>query len=119
MADQLQFSFEPVGHEQWENLREYLDDEVITDYCKKNNLQRKYLAADLGLSPSRFKRKLVPSDGDTSRFTTDDLETWLEKTRDLRPLYYLFDKYGNVEDEEAELLSRLAEVRARKRSSSG
>lgn len=110
MADQLKFCFEPVGHEQWDNLREYMNDDLIPQYCKDSGIQRKYLAADLGLSPSRLKRKLAGYENDTSNFTTDDLEAWLLITRDLRPLYYLLDKYGTRDDELARLKARVAEL---------
>ncbi|MEM1189911.1 MAG: hypothetical protein AAGI72_15370 [Pseudomonadota bacterium] len=112
MADQLTLSFEPVGHEQWGNVREYLDDHAIPEYCRRNDVQKKHLAADLELSPSDLRRKLVPSAGDQRNFSTDDLERWLAFTRDLGPLYYLFEKYGGSADERvAQLQAEIDRIR--------
>lgn len=114
MPEQIHLNFQPVGCEQWGNVREFIDEEAIPNYCRLHGKQRKYLATDLDLSPSRLKRKLVPADGDTSRFTTDDLELWLEK-HDLTPLYYLIEKYAvetnRIEELEAEL-ARLKGMKA-------
>lgn len=114
MPEQQQLNFDRVGHQQWECLREYLDDRVIPDYLTERGQQKKYLAADLGLSPSSLRRKLVPTDGDTSRFTVDDLERWLDVTGDLKPIFYLLEKYsGGEQDELDRLRARVAELEGR------
>lgn len=117
MPEQLSISFEAVDHQQWESVREYIDDELIPEFCRENRKLKKYVAADMGMSPSDLKRKLSPSEGDVSRnFSTDDLETWLEKFNS-KPLFYLFEKYvvgGDDEDDIAELERKLAEAKRKK-----
>lgn len=111
MPTQMTLNFEPVHHKQWESCREYLDDRVIPDYLHERGLLKKYLAADLGLSPSELRRKLCPAPGDTRNFTLDDLENWLAITRDMRPIFYLLEKYSaDHEDEIGRLKARLAEL---------
>lgn len=112
MPTQITLNFEPVAHQQWETCREYLDDKVIPEYLAENGgMQKKYLAADLEMSPSELRRKLCPGVGDKRNFSLDDLEKWLEKTRNLKPLYYLFEKYGtDNSDEIAWMKKRLAEL---------
>lgn len=111
MAEQLTINFETVNHKQWESCREYLDDRVIPDYLAEKGILKKYLAADLELSPSELRRKLCPAPGDTRNFTLDDLEKWLEVTRNVRPLFYLLEKYAvDREDEISILKRRLAEL---------
>ncbi len=111
MPTQLTMNFEPVFHKQWESCREYMDDKLIPDYLNERGLQKKYLAADLEMSPSELRRKLCPGVGDKRNFTLDDLEKWLGVTKDLRPLFYLFEKYSaDHEDELARLKARVAEL---------
>jgi len=113
MPTQMTMNFEPVHHAQWETCREYIDDRVIPDYLQQHGKLKKYLAADLELSPSELRRKLCPAPGDTRNFTLDDLEKWLKVTHDLRPVFYLLEKYSiDQEDEIARLESRIEELRA-------
>jgi len=111
MPTQLTMNFEPVFHKQWESCREYMNDKVIPDYLNERGLQKKYLAADLGMSPSELSRKLSPGQGDKRNLSVDDLEKWLGVTKNLRPLFYLFEKYSaDHEDELAQLKARVAEL---------
>ena len=108
---QITMNFEPVHHKQWESCREYIDDRVIPDYLEQRGIAKKYLAADLGLSPSELRRKLCPAPGDTRNFHLDDLENWLSVTHDLRPVFYLLEKYSfDNADELARLKARIAEL---------
>lgn len=117
MATQLTMNFEPVFHTQWESCREYMNDKVIPDYLNERGLQKKYLAADLGMSPSELSRKLCPALGDKRNFSLDDLEKWLTVSKDLRPLFYLFEKYSvDHEDELARLKARVAELESATKS---
>lgn len=110
MPQQLTMSFEPIGHEQWENLRDYMDDRVIPDFCRENNVLKKYVAADLEMSPSDLRRKLVSGDDDPRNFSTDDLERWLEKTQNLKPLLFLFERYGNLSQQRIRELEKELEA---------
>lgn len=71
------------------------------------------VAADMDYSPSILSRKLAQNSGDTSRFTLDDLELFIQSTGDIKPVYYLVAKYlyGGESEKEA-LLRRLAEIEA-------
>ena len=112
MAEQLTINFEAVNHQQWGSCREYLD-RVIPDYLAERGIQKKYLAADLELSPSELRRKLCPAPGDTRNFTLDDLEKWLQVTRNMRPIFYLLEKHAvDRQDEISTLRKRLAELGA-------
>lgn len=113
MPEQLTINFEAVNHKQWDSCREYMDDRVIPDYLAEKGILKKYLAADLGLSPSELRRKLCPAPGDTRNFTLDDLEKWLQVTHNLRPVFYLLEKHAiDRADEISILKKRLAELEA-------
>lgn len=115
MPTQMTMNFEPVHHKQWETCREYIDDKVIPDYLQERGILKKYLAADLELSPSELRRKLCPAPGDTRNFNLDDLENWLETTRDMRPVFYLLEKYSiDGADELARLKARVEELESEK-----
>lgn len=111
MATQMTLNFEAVLHKQWESCREFIDDKVIPDYLAERGMMKKYLAADLELSPSELRRKLCPAPGDTRNFTLDDLEKWLSVTGNMQPIFYLIEKYSrDQEDELARLKKRIAEL---------
>lgn len=74
---------------------------------------QKVIAADMDLSPSDLSRKLSSNPDDHRKFTTDDMERYIDTTGDKTPILYYVERYFN-EDEEAILEKRLAEVRARK-----
>ncbi|MHA7916028.1 hypothetical protein [Alloalcanivorax xenomutans] len=44
-------------------------------------------------SPSDLSRKLAQNPDDSRRFTLDDLEKYIEVTRDIQPVLYLVEKY--------------------------
>lgn len=75
---------------------------------------QKVIAADMDLSPSDLSRKLSPSPDDHRKFTTDDLERYIESTKDKTPILYYVEKYFSQEDEEQVLQKRLDEIRSRK-----
>lgn len=52
------------------------------------------VAAMLGYSPSILTRKLRSARSDSSRFTCDDLERYVETTDDVAPVMYLVDRYA-------------------------
>ncbi len=114
MSKQLSIDFNPDIYSQYGTLRGFLDDHLIPEMCRNKSNQRQLIAADLDLSPSHLKNKLVASDG--AKFNTDDLELFLTKFNNHEPIKYLISKYmyTNMEDEEAALEARLAELRLRK-----
>jgi len=53
------------------------------------------VAGKMDLSPSRLTEKLAGMDsaGKVRGMTVDELETYIDKTGDVSPVYYLVDKY--------------------------
>lgn len=108
MADQLTLNFEAGLAHRFDSARALIQSNVLN-----KGVQQKYIAADMGYSPSKLSRKLAQNDGDSSRFTLDDLETYLLVTEDRDPIYYLVEKYlvGASRDEEIKALkAKLAEL---------
>jgi hypothetical protein len=85
---QMTLAFEPALCERFGSLREFIAFRV-----QELQINAKALAADMDLSPTVLSRKLAPKDGDTSRFTVDDLEAYMRVTRDTAPLEYLAAKF--------------------------
>lgn len=61
------------------------------------------VALELDDSPGNLTKKL--SVDDTRKFGVDDLEKFLDKFKDLEPIYYLIDKY--LKDKETHNTSQL------------
>lgn len=114
MTKQLSIDFNPDVYSQYGTLRAFLDDHLIPEMCRDKVHQRQLIAADLDLSPSHLKNKLVASDG--AKFNTDDLERFISIYKTHEPIKYLISRfmYQSVDDEEEALEARLAEIRARK-----
>lgn len=115
MSQQLNIDFNPDVYSQFSTLRSFLDEHLIPELCRSGKgVQRQLIAAQLDLSPSHLKNKLVASDG--AKFNTDDLERFLSVYGTAEPIKYLVSRYMYkcVDDEEAALEARLAEIRARK-----
>ena len=72
----------------WPTLREYI--QYCAHTCGKPMMKQ---AGELDLSPSHWSRKLAGSPNDTMRVTVADLELWMEKNNDIRPLIYLVSKF--------------------------
>ena len=60
-------------------------------YTQRNPL--KTIAADMDMSQSELSRKLSGNPDDSRRFTLDDLESFIDSTGDVTPIYYLIEKY--------------------------
>ena len=58
----------------------------------------KTIAADMDISPSELSRKLADNPNDPRRLSVDDLEMYIQKTGDTKPIYYLVEKYLQNED---------------------
>ncbi|MBI3393305.1 MAG: hypothetical protein HY039_08960 [Nitrospirae bacterium] len=61
--------------------------------------QLKYLAADLGMSPSELSRKLADNPNDPVHFPADRLPDLLRATGDMTPLYFLIDEFLRPQEE--------------------
>ncbi len=111
---QMTLNFEAGISAQCDSLKEFIREEALPNLWRDKRVPKKHVAADMDLSPSELTRKVSDNPNDPRNFTTDDLERYLATQGDMSPLYYLLDKYGRVNDEEAELIKRLAEIQARK-----
>lgn len=85
---QLTLSFEPSLPEKYPSLRDFLAYRV-----QVQQKPAKTIAGDMDMSPSMLSRKLTPSDGDTQRFNVDDLENYIQVTKDTAAIEYLASKY--------------------------
>jgi hypothetical protein len=98
-TNQLILNFEAGVHEQYRTLRE----------CVAVGIYRRGLgkvAIDLDLAPSNLSVQL--SEDPSRRFSVDHLETYIEKTGDTTPIYYLISKFLSAErDQEAEANAEL------------
>ena len=107
MKIQLEFDFD----RKFESL-----EEATIDAFYKANKPQKYLAAELGYSPAGLSKRLNqnPAENDP-RLNLKDLEKFIEVTGDYSPIYYLVNKFLNVQRESEleafrELKKRLPEI---------
>jgi hypothetical protein len=83
-TNQLTLNFEPDMHEKYRCLRE----------CIAQGIYQRGLgnvAIDLDLQPSNLSVQL--SEDPARRFSVDHLESYIEKTGDTTPIYYLISKF--------------------------
>jgi len=104
-------------------------DEGVTDHyatCREFVAHRvhqlgkpmKSTAADMDLSPSDLSRKLGNNPDDPRRFSLDDLERYIQVTKDTQPVFYLVEKYLAAGGDEIEVLEqRLALLKANRAAS--
>ncbi len=107
MKVQLEFDFE----RKLESL-----EEATIDVFHRSQKPQKYLAAELGYSPSGLSKRLnlIPNENDP-RLNLKDLEKFMEVTGDYLPIYYLINKFLNGQKEKdlqafLELKKRIPEI---------
>jgi len=81
---QLSLDFEPGLVERYRNLRD-----VVSTSIYKRGLTT--CAIDLNESPGNLSNQL--SDESQRKFGIDEFETYLEKSKDFTPIYYLVEKF--------------------------
>lgn len=113
-STQMTLNFEVGISGQCDSLKEYMREEALPNLWRDRGVPKKHVAADMDISPSELTRKLSDNPNDPRNFSTDDLEDYIRTQGDMSPVYYLLDKYGRPDDEEARLEARLAEIRAQK-----
>lgn len=101
-ANQITIDFEIGLVETYPTCREY-----VASLVHVQGRPQKAIAADMDYSPSDLTRKLAQSPDDSRRFTLDDLEKFIQTTKDARPIKYLAEKYLA-----SDLVKRLAELEA-------
>lgn len=107
---QMTLDFEAGISKQSESLKEFLRDKAIPALWQEKGTPKKYVAAELELSPSELTRKLSDNPNDPRNFTIEDLERYLDTLGDLSPLFYLLDKYARKEQDRAELERKIEEL---------
>jgi hypothetical protein len=98
---QLTLNFEAGITDAYSTCREFVSARV-----HQIGRSQKSIAADMDLSASHLARKLAQSPSDSMRFTLDDLETYIDETDDVMPVYYLVEKYLAHGGDEIEALER-------------
>lgn len=98
-TQQLTLNFEAGLTDSYGSCRE-----LIAARVHQQGRPQKAIAADMDLSPSRLSRKLAQGDGDTSRLTLDDAETYMRVTGDLTPVYFWVEKYLTDDSSQIERL---------------
>ena len=101
---QLTLNFEPALPERFRTLRDYLAHRIHVQ-----SRPAKSIAADMDMSPSMLSRKLSPSESDTQRFNTEDLEAYLTASGDASAVIeYLAAKF--LQGDEQRKASAIARV---------
>lgn len=111
-TNQMTLDFEPGLCERHDSLLACVREGA---YSHRNPL--KTIAADMDMSQSDLSRKLAGNPDDPRRLSCDDLEKYLTATGDMRPIYYLIEKYLEGEEVKqrraaAELVKRLPDILA-------
>lgn len=85
---QLSLSFQPGMSTVNRSLREHLAQQI-------HRLGVKNVAGEIDASPSHLSEKLAgcSSDGKPRDITVTELERYIERCKDLSPIYYLIDKF--------------------------
>lgn len=105
---QLTLDFEAGLIDAYPSCREYVGAR-IHQLAAEQRKPHKAIAADMDLSPSKLSRKITQAD--TSRFTLDDLERYVDVTGDNKPILYLVEKFLSRVDENA-LLAQIESLKA-------
>lgn len=87
--EQLTLSFEPGLSDRYGSLRE-----CVATGVYQRGLKR--VAIDLDQAPSNLSVQL--SDDPSRHFSVDNLERYIESTKDLTPVYYLVEKFIKPRD---------------------
>lgn len=103
---QITLNFDATPVDSYASCREYL-----AALTHQQGRPQKAIAADMDYSPSHLSRKLAQSPDDSMRFTLDDLERWVEVNGDLKPLFYLVQKYAVRAKSKAEIEAQIAELK--------
>jgi len=105
--NQLTLDFEPGLVERHRNLRD-----VISTGIYRRGLST--CAIDLNESPGNLSNQL--SDDSQRKFGVDDLELYLEKSKDFTPIFYLIEKFLGKEQKaahaDAKKLEALSQIQA-------
>jgi hypothetical protein len=85
---QLTLNFDAGNADNYASCRE-----LVAARVHQQGRPQKAIAADMDYSPSQLTRKCAQGENDSAKFTLDDLEKFIEVTKDLNPIFYLVEKY--------------------------
>lgn len=105
---QISFDFDATYVTAYESCREFVGHRI-----HQQGIPVKAVAADMDLSTSHLGRKIAQAPHDSMRFTLDDLERFIEATKDASPIFYLLEKHCVDSDRIEKLEQELAELKAR------
>lgn len=100
---QLSLDFEPGLTERYRNLRD-----VVSTSIYKRGLST--CAIDLNESPGNLSNQL--SDESQRKFGIDELEVYLEKSKDFTPIYYLVEKFLSKPEQDSSAMQKKLEALA-------
>lgn len=106
---QLQLNFDPGLSEQYRCALDVVRSGIELDVAAGRG-SMKGIAADLDMSSSELSRKLANNPDDPRHFTLQDFERYLAERGDMRPLYYLIEKF--LADDQAKQQRAVAQVQA-------
>jgi hypothetical protein len=103
-ARQLSLVFEPGLAARYQSLRD-----VVAHGVYERGLSA--VAGKVDMAPSKLSEKLAGGNDRPRDLGIEEFERYLEKTRDLRPIYYLIERF--LEDpgvQQAEAMAQLSEL---------
>jgi hypothetical protein len=103
-ARQLSLVFEPGLAARYQSLRD-----VVAHGVYERGLSA--VAGKVDMAPSKLSEKLAGGNDRPRDLGIEEFERYLEKTRDLRPIYYLVERF--LEDpgvQQAEAMAQLSEL---------
>jgi hypothetical protein len=103
-ARQLSLVFEPGLTARYQSLRD-----VVAHGVYERGLSA--VAGKVDMAPSKLSEKLAGGNDRPRDLGIEEFERYLEKTRDLRPIYYLVERF--LEDpgvQQAEAMAQLSEL---------
>lgn len=103
---QFMLPFQPGLTAQFPRFRDVLVNAVYTNRKGLNGV-----AADLDQSPSDLSKRLSSEHGDPRPMREDDIIGIIESTKDVRPIYWLVEKFIQSPDaQKTQAIAQLAEL---------
>ena len=104
--NQLTLNFSPGLTAQYRSLREVSSAAVYA--CRKGVAG---VAAELDMAPTDLTKRLNPDSAEPRPLRVEDLEGILESTRDMRPVYWLIERFlQSAESQQASALHQLNQL---------
>lgn len=114
-------TFAPIGRSKLALLKKHKEKRetedgsavaFIREAVRRHPMKQREIAKAMGYKPSQLSRKLRQNPQDSSRFTLDDLERFMEVTGDTSPVLYLVEKYLTESNRIAALEAELMRLKS-------